>query len=96
MTDVIGQTCQACARHFTVAAGAARLPVQKKGSIMDEGLDFRLYTEPFWVTGIVEEELELPPEDESIITKEDGTKCKIVTISKGGEKMQLCVPFGDQ
>ena len=57
-------------------------------------MDARIYAEPERVIiGIEEEVLEVPG-DEGIITQEDGTRCKVITVSKAGEKVQVCVPLG--
>ena len=56
--------------------------------------DARIYAEPERVIiGIGEDMLDVPG-DEGIITQKDGTKCKIITVSKGGETVQVCVPIG--
>jgi hypothetical protein len=63
---------------------------------MDADVDFRLYAEPERViVGIVEEEV-VPLDEEGIITREDGSRCKIINVMKGGERVQVCVSLGDQ
>jgi hypothetical protein len=78
---------------FTGIAGAARLPLQHKGSPMDADLDYRIYAEPDRVIVGIEEEV-IEPEEYGIITQEDGTRCKVIRIMKAGEKVEVCVPLG--
>lgn len=63
---------------------------------MDADLDYRLYAEPERVIIGIEEEVLVMPSDPSIITNEDGTRCKIITVKKAGETTQVCVPLGEE
>lgn len=62
---------------------------------MDADLDYRLWTGPLYVIPSIIEEEVVPLDEVGIITREDGTKCKIITVTKGGEKVEVCVPLRD-
>jgi hypothetical protein len=62
---------------------------------MDADLDFRLYAEPDRAIIFEFEEPEVVPGDPTIITNEDGSRCRIISVMKDGERQSVCVPLRD-